>query len=134
MTNPDLLSDGYTFKFVLFFISLIAFVCLIVKLFRCFLFTSFDSILLTPCCNLSAFSKYPSFSSSSAQIYVVWMMSMYGRCLLYVGTNFGPKFKSCILFPSNSVPVRFMTPSLIIFFCRCSAVYVVNSSIFYLNY
>ena len=44
MTNPDLLSNGYTFKFVIFFISLIAFICPIVKLFRCFLFMSFDSI------------------------------------------------------------------------------------------
>ena len=82
MTNPDPLSNGYTFKFVLFFISLIAFICTTVKLFRCFLFMTFDSILLIPCCNLSAFSKCLSFSSSSAQISVVWMMSMYGPCML----------------------------------------------------
>ena len=115
MTKPDhYLSNGYTFKS--FFISLIAFAFPIVQLFRCFLFTSFDSILLTPCCNLSAFSKYLSFYRSRAQNSVVWIMSMYGGWLLYVGTNFGPKFKSCILFSSSSFPVRFTTLSLIIFF------------------
>ena len=85
-------------------------------MFRCFLLTSFDSILLTPCRDLSAFLKYLLFSSSSAQISVVWMMPMCGGCLLYVGTTFGPKFKSCIFFSSSSFPVRFMIPSLIIFF------------------
>ena len=44
------------------------------------------------------------------------MMSMYGGFLLYVGTNFEPKFKSCVLFWFSSFPVRFMTSSLIIFF------------------
>ena len=40
MTNRDLLPSGYTFKFVSFFISLIAFFSPIVKLFSCFFCTS----------------------------------------------------------------------------------------------
>ena len=43
------------------------------------------------------------------------MMSMYGGCLLYVGTNFGRKFKSRALFSFSSLQVRFMI-LLVIFF------------------
>ena len=57
MTNPDPMTNGYTFKFVLCFFSLIVFICAIVKLFRCFLFLPFNNILLAPCCNLSAISR-----------------------------------------------------------------------------
>ena len=116
MTNRDLLPNGYTFKFVSFFISLIAFFSPIVKLFSCFFCTSFYSLLLTHCSNLSAFPKYLSFFSSSTRMSAVWMMSMCGRCLLSVERNFGPKVKTPILFLFSPFPLIFMTPCLIIFF------------------
>ena len=91
------------FKFVSFFISLIAFLSLMIKLFRIFLFMSFDSILLTPCRNLSAFSKVPSRSSVQISL-VSWMSTLLETNVLfpvYVGTNFGSMIKNKVFFSSS---------------------------------
>ena len=74
-----------------------------IKLFRIFLFMSFDSILLTPCRNLSAFSKVPSRSNVQISL-VSWMSTLLETNVLfpvYVGTNFGSMIKNKIFFSSS---------------------------------
>ena len=72
----------YTFKYVLFFISLIAFICPIVKLSRCFLFPSFNNILLTPCRNLLFQSTHHSAALPHKFLLSGWCPCMVVVCCM----------------------------------------------------
>ena len=93
------------------FILVSAFLSAKLRLFLCFFFKSLVIILLIFCCSDYTILNCPSCSKSNAQFSVIGIMSMHDLFLFFVGTNLGPKFKSLILFWSNSSSVRFTRPS-----------------------
>ena len=97
-TNPVPLSNGYILVFVMFHFD------------KCLSFSKAYVVLMF----FFQSNNSASCSKSNAQIFAVWIMSMYGLFLFCVGTNLGPKFKTLIVFTSNSSLVRFTISSLII--------------------
>ena len=138
--------EWYMLTFFSCFISVSAFILTKLKLLLYFSFKSLVTILLIFCRSDSAMLNFSSRPKSNAQFSVVWIMYMYGFYLFSIGTNLGPKFKSFILFSSNSSPVRFTMPSLIIDrvvsigkFMECSLVFIklvyfeIKSSFFFIK-
>ena len=106
-TNPVPLLNGYILMFLSCFILVSVFLSAKLRLFLCFFFKSLVIILPIFCRSDYTILNCPSCSKSNAQFSVIGIMSMYDLFLFSVGTNLGPKFRSLILFWSNSSSVRF---------------------------